>query len=249
MSEFVKDQWVECVDAGGNTCIKNGGFYRIEKVSPFCGTVDLEGVSNPCFKSRFRPVSWQVGKTYKTTLEGVTATIDKVDSMFVYGPRSDTPGDKWMWHVETGLFDGYEDSTSEPHLTPYLVDTDPSPAVETSEPSKSQQIRDDVHQFDTGAVRGTDANGTRFDLISPHILQALAETYAEGAQKYGDDNWLKGIPSKDLMNHALRHINLWQLGDTSEDHLAHAMWNLGAIIHFTKTRPELIVRQYAPQPE
>ncbi len=106
-----------------------------------------------------------------------------------------------------------------------------------------------LQTFDTGAVRGTDANGTRFDLISPHILQALAETYAEGAQKYGDDNWLKGIPSKDLMNHALRHINLWQLGDASEDHLAHAMWNLGAIIHFTKTRPELIVRQYAPQPE
>lgn len=103
----------------------------------------------------------------------------------------------------------------------------------------------DIQQFETGAVRGTDANGTRYDLISPHILQALAETYAEGAAKYGDDNWLKGIPSKDLMNHAMRHLVLWQLGDTTEDHLAHAMWNLGAIIHFQKVKPELIVRQYA----
>lgn len=103
-----------------------------------------------------------------------------------------------------------------------------------------------VHQFATGAVRGTGANDTRFDLISPHILEALARTYAEGSAKYGDTNWLKGIPSKDLINHAFRHINLWQLGDDTEDHLAHALWNLGAVIHFSKTKPELVVRQYAP---
>lgn len=102
-----------------------------------------------------------------------------------------------------------------------------------------------VTAFASGAVRGTDANSTRYDLISPHILTAMAEAYAEGAIKYGDDNWLKGIPSKDLLNHALRHIVLWQSGDNSEDHLGHAMWNIGAIIHFQKTRPDLIVRQYA----
>ncbi len=100
-------------------------------------------------------------------------------------------------------------------------------------------------KFASGAVRGTDASGTRYDLISPHILTALAEAYAEGAGKYGDDNWLKGIPSKDLMNHALRHLVLWQTGDDTEDHLGHAMWNIGAIIHFQKTKPELVVRQYA----
>lgn len=113
--------------------------------------------------------------------------------------------------------------------------------VEAQARDAAQQLQ----QFDTGAVRGTDANGARFDLISPHLLQSLAETYAEGSAKYGDDNWLKGIPSKDLLNHALRHLNLWQLGDSSEPHLAHAIWNLGAIIHFEKTRPELVVRQYA----
>ena len=106
-----------------------------------------------------------------------------------------------------------------------------------------------VQKFASGAVRGTDANGTRYDLISPHILTALAETYAEGSGKYGDTNWLKGLPSKDLINHALRHIVLWQQGDTSEPHLAHALWNLGAIIHFEKTRPDLIDRQYAQPPE
>jgi hypothetical protein len=106
-----------------------------------------------------------------------------------------------------------------------------------------------VHRFASGAVRGTDASGTRFDLISPVALEALAETYAEGAAKYGDNNWLKGIPTSDLLNHALRHLNMWQRGDTSEPHLAHAAWNVLAMIHFERTRPELVVRPYAAASE
>lgn len=36
--------------------------------------------------------------------------------------------------------------------------------------------------FSTGAVRGTDANDVRFDLITPVGLRRLAETCAEGAK-------------------------------------------------------------------
>lgn len=247
MSEFVKDQWVECVH-GVPRLFEYGACYRVRENRDGTNDVYIDGSSQSWHHSRFRPVEWKVGRTYKTTREGVTVLVTHIGEKNVIGTISDTANCGIVFDKLTGWHTGNEckDRTSARDLTPYLA-AEPSPAVETTEPSKSQTIRDDVHQFDTGAVRGTDANGTRFDLISPHILQALAETYAEGAKKYGDDNWLKGIPSKDLMNHALRHINLWQLGDTSEDHLAHAMWNLGAIIHFTKTRPELIVRQYAPQ--
>ena len=42
------------------------------------------------------------------------------------------------------------------------------------------------------------------------------------------------------MNHALRHINLWLMGDRAEDHLAHAAWNLLAIMHFEELMPEMI---------
>ena len=65
-------------------------------------------------------------------------------------------------------------------------------------------------------------------------------TYAEGAAKYGARNWLKGIPASDLINHAIRHIYLWLGGDMSEDHLAHAAWNLLAVMHFEDTRPDMI---------
>lgn len=98
----------------------------------------------------------------------------------------------------------------------------------------------DVMTFDTGAVRGTDANGTRYDLISPVGLRRLAETYAEGSQKYGDNNWLKGIPASDLLNHAMKHIEQWRGGDASEDHLAHATWNILALMHFEERLPEML---------
>jgi hypothetical protein len=97
-----------------------------------------------------------------------------------------------------------------------------------------------VTQFSTGAVRSTDANSTRYDLISPVGLRRIAETYAEGAAKYGDNNWTKGMPASDTMNHALRHINLWLSGDKTEDHLAHAAWNLIAIMHFEELKPDCI---------
>lgn len=95
----------------------------------------------------------------------------------------------------------------------------------------------DIQTFASGAVRGTDANTTRYDLITPIGLRRLAETYAEGSQKYGDHNWQKGIPTSDLMNHAIRHIYIWLGGDRSEDHLAHAAWNLFAAMHFDEQEP------------
>ena len=140
---FVVGQWVECVSNDGKI-LSDGEFYQVTDITKN-GYVCVDGY-NKWDASRFRPVEWQVGKTYKTTLDGVTATISKVDSMFVYGTRSDMSGEKWMWHVATGLFDGYEDSTSESHLTPYLAEPEPSPAVETTEPSKAT-LRDSAAEI------------------------------------------------------------------------------------------------------
>jgi hypothetical protein len=97
-----------------------------------------------------------------------------------------------------------------------------------------------VTTFPSGAVRGTDANSVRFDLITPIGLRRLAETCAEGAQKYGDHNWQKGIPASQMLNHALRHIYLWLEGDRAEDHLAHAAWNVLGVCHFEEAMPEMI---------
>lgn len=103
----------------------------------------------------------------------------------------------------------------------------------------AETIAEERIEFETGAKRGT-APPVRYDLISPVFLRRLAETCHEGAEKYDPGNYLKGIPCSNLLNHAITHIEQWKAGDTSEDHLAHATWNLMAIMHFEEENPEML---------
>ena len=52
-------------------------------------------------------------------------------------------------------------------------------------------------KYASGAVRSSDAEATRYDLISPIGLAAVAAACAEGAARYGDYNWEKGMPAND----------------------------------------------------
>lgn len=94
-------------------------------------------------------------------------------------------------------------------------------------------------EYDTGAVRSGDCEQTRYDLISPIGLERLAQTYAEGAAKFGAFNWENGMPVNDLLNHAIAHVYKFLRGDRSEDHLAHAAWNLLGAIHSLELWPHL----------
>lgn len=96
-----------------------------------------------------------------------------------------------------------------------------------------------IVRFSTGAQRsaivaGQKTKPVRFDLISPIALRRLAEVYAEGASKYGDNNWLKGMPNGELLNRAIAHLNEWNAGNEDEDHLGHALWNVAALVHFSE---------------
>lgn len=93
--------------------------------------------------------------------------------------------------------------------------------------------------YDTGAVRSSDCEDTRYDLISPIGLEALARTYAEGAKKFGPFNWENGMPVTDLLNHAIAHIYKFLSGSREEDDLGHAAWNILGAIHSMEKWPEL----------
>lgn len=102
-----------------------------------------------------------------------------------------------------------------------------------------KEVQGNQVAYNTGAVRSAEVEGTRYDLISPIALRRLAETCHEGAVKYSDYNWEKGMPISDLLSHAIAHIYEYLSGDRSEDHLAHAMWNCGAACHSEELWPEL----------
>ncbi len=87
-------------------------------------------------------------------------------------------------------------------------------------------------QFATGSVRDVSAGKGRFDLISPLVMMRFAKHFENGAKKYGDRNWEKGQPMSVFLDSAMRHTAKFLAGLRDEDHLAAAMWNLHAIMHF-----------------
>ncbi len=98
--------------------------------------------------------------------------------------------------------------------------------------------------FPTGAKRDTRAGKGRFDLIPPSALIRLAGVYERGAEKYGDNNWRKGMPFSRFVDSATRHLMQWRFNEENdfpqdEDHLAQAVWNLMAIMELDESKPEL----------
>lgn len=80
--------------------------------------------------------------------------------------------------------------------------------------------------FETGAVRDIQVGKPRFDLIPLGPLRRLADHYAAGAEKYGDNNWRKGIPMQRTLASLERHLADWKEGKTDEDHGAAVLWNM-----------------------
>lgn len=62
----------------------------------------------------------------------------------------------------------------------------------------------------------------RFDLLDPAAMFAMAHVMHTGAAKYGDDNWRR-ITVQEHINHAISHLYAHLAGDTSDDHLTHAL--------------------------
>jgi hypothetical protein len=75
--------------------------------------------------------------------------------------------------------------------------------------------------------------------MSPIALARYAAACGEGAAKYGDYNWEKGMPVSEILNHGIAHLYAWLAGDRSEDHLGHALWNVASAVHSDVCWPEI----------
>ena len=80
-------------------------------------------------------------------------------------------------------------------------------------------------EFDTGAVRDNHGGKGRMDLLPMRALFEVAKVFEEGAKKYEERNWEKGIPLSRYMDSGLRHAMKHLRGDRDEPHLAQACWN------------------------
>ena len=95
-------------------------------------------------------------------------------------------------------------------------------------------------QFASGAVRDMHEGKGRCDLLPMCVLLRLARHYEQGAKKYEDRNWEKGIPAHSFADSALRHLFKYMDGWTDEDHLIAAIWNLCGLARTEEKHSELM---------
>ena len=58
------------------------------------------------------------------------------------------------------------------------------------------------------------------------MLLEVAKHFEEGAKKYGENNWQKGLPVNCYIDSAVRHYLKWLRGDKDEPHDRAFVWNL-----------------------
>ena len=115
--------------------------------------------------------------------------------------------------------------------------------VDTRSDNKIEDTSGKLRDFGTGATRSRDADGERYDLISPFALRRVAKIMAEGCETHGEANWEKGIPLDATLNHLERHLQLWKMEQKSgkkiaaDDHMAKVIWGAMAICHYEEAGP------------
>ena len=87
-------------------------------------------------------------------------------------------------------------------------------------------MEDKNRQFDTGAQRDTGEGKLRMSLVPQEELKRVMKRYLDGAEKYGENNWMKGMPLSVFYDCAHRHLEAWWRGEDSEDHAAAVVWNM-----------------------
>ena len=113
----------------------------------------------------------------------------------------------------------------------------------------------DIHEFmDTNqpgflidALEHFLLNDNPWDCNWSTMFLEVSKHFEEGAKKYGEYNWQKGIPVKCYIDSAVRHYLKWLRGDNDEPHDRAFVWNILCCIWTCEQMPEL--NDYAKEKE
>lgn len=84
-----------------------------------------------------------------------------------------------------------------------------------------QEGNDQIHLYEALRCFAEKSNTNQYTMILD-----VAKHFADGAKKYGEYNWQKGIPVKSYIDSAVRHYLKWLRGDNDEPHDRAFVWNL-----------------------
>lgn len=102
-----------------------------------------------------------------------------------------------------------------------------------------------IYQFTTNGnvghlYRVLDECPSRLDYhVVPTVYLEVSKHFEEGAKKYGENNWQKGIPTHCYVDSAVRHYLKHLRGDTDEPHDRAFVWNILCCIWTCIHKPEL----------
>ena len=71
------------------------------------------------------------------------------------------------------------------------------------------------------------------------MLLEVAKHFGEGAEKYGENNWQKGIPVHSYIDSAIRHLLKYWNNENDERHDRAFCWNILCAIWTVENKPEL----------
>ena len=97
------------------------------------------------------------------------------------------------------------------------------------------EVKNKARVFNTGAMRDSNSNKPYIHNLKGYTRQRFGYHMTKGANKYGDGNWEKGLPSSCYLESVDRHLASYMEGDRSEDHLSAIIFGIqGCMINEQK---------------
>lgn len=79
------------------------------------------------------------------------------------------------------------------------------------------------------------------------MLLEVSKHYEEGAKKYAERNWEKGIPLHCYIDSGVRHYLKYMRGDTDERHDRAFVWNMLCAVWTQQNKPSFIDLPFAQE--
>jgi hypothetical protein len=132
---------------------------------------------------------------------------------------------------------GYDLSTVA-NLEESFLDSLKTTKIENSKPTLDERIQDWVHNKSNKADRHNKGK-LQWHLVNMKALEPLVKVMESGAIKYGEDNWMKGLERKEILNSMQRHMNALREGELFDSesglhHCGHILANAMFLSNFSK---------------
>jgi len=105
----------------------------------------------------------------------------------------------------------------------------------------------DATKYDSGKLP--------LELVPPVIMEEIARVLQFGVEKYGRDNWRKGMQWTRLFGAILRHLFAWVRGEDNDkesgiSHLAHAATSIAFLLEYrviAKEKDDRLIGEQIPK--